>query len=239
MINIGRWLVYWLWTILMFRISALYLVFSGEESWPQYWKHVRVWAWGSLKIFGIKLEVIGHEKGLNSASPTIFISNHRSWLDQIIIIYLLKRPMHVYSKRAYFKIPVLGWALKKTLTIPVDRDTSQRPSPVEMGVYRVRQEHDLLIFPEGTRGTGETLMRFKNGAFQIAKDGHAKVQAMHIIGAEYRLSKLKPLLSLSPGKVVVIFEDPVAEPNREAFFEKYAKAHEEAWLKFGPSCRIS
>jgi 1-acyl-sn-glycerol-3-phosphate acyltransferase len=134
------------------------------------WQHActRVWAWLILKISGIRVRV----EGLNFVNPreaTIYCVNHQSAMDIPVLYAGLPVQFRFVAKRSLFNLPFMGWHMRRSGHIPVDRD---RPHEAMKSMKKVAQEirdgKSVLLFPEGHRSRGCQLLPFKAGSFYIA-----------------------------------------------------------------------
>ena len=121
-----------------------------------------------LSLAGIELNVSGEEH-LWSHRPAVFIFNHQSWLDGMIIMKLLRQDTTAVAKKEVSRQPVMGqiaWLMNMAF---VDRgNTAQAKAALEPVVERVREGYSLAISPEGTRSPTPRVGRFKTGAFHMA-----------------------------------------------------------------------
>jgi HAD superfamily hydrolase (TIGR01490 family) len=121
-----------------------------------------------LSLAGIELDVTGDEH-LWSHRPAVFIFNHQSWLDGMIIMKLLRQDTTAVAKKEVSRQPVMGqiaWLMNMAF---VDRgNTAQAKAALEPVVERVREGYSLAISPEGTRSPTPRVGRFKKGAFHMA-----------------------------------------------------------------------
>lgn len=102
----------------------------------------------------------------------VLVAPHRSFLDPVFIA-ISAYPHHFsfMAKEELFKIPVLGWIIRKINAFPVNRDkpgVSAIKKPVN---YLKNNELNVLIFPTGSRHSAE----LKGGAVTIARLGKSKI----------------------------------------------------------------
>jgi len=125
-----------------------------------------------LTLF-IGLRVRGREH-LPLTGPFILIANHTSHLDtaSLLSLFPLRRlpDLRPVAAADYFEQNRLVSALSKTLfnILPIARkqitpDTNPLPRLAEA----LHAGQSLILFPEGTRGTGEDLARFHSGAAHL------------------------------------------------------------------------
>jgi putative phosphoserine phosphatase/1-acylglycerol-3-phosphate O-acyltransferase len=121
-----------------------------------------------LTLAGIKLNVTGQEH-LWSHRPAVFIFNHQSWLDGMIVMKLLREDVTAVAKKEVSRQPVMGqiaWLMNMAF---VDRgNTEQARAALTPVVERISEGYSLAISPEGTRSPTPRVGRFKKGAFHMA-----------------------------------------------------------------------
>ena len=122
----------------------------------------------ALALAGVRVSVIGEEHAW-SQRPAVFIFNHQSSLDMLVIGHVLRRDVGGVAKKELRFDPMFG---PISLVLPiayVDRSNSARArealAPV---VEKLRGGVSFAIAPEGTRSPTRRLGPFKKGAFHIA-----------------------------------------------------------------------
>lgn len=127
-----------------------------------------VWSDLATSLAGIDLRVEGEEH-LWSHRPAVFIMNHQSGLDAILMLKLLRRDFTGVAKREIRANPVFGPLFGAAGVVFVDRgDTARAIDALRPAVEALRQGRSLVIAPEGTRSPTPRLGRFKKGAFHLA-----------------------------------------------------------------------
>jgi putative phosphoserine phosphatase/1-acylglycerol-3-phosphate O-acyltransferase len=122
----------------------------------------------ALALAGVRLKVSG-EENLWSARPAVFIFNHQSSLDTLIVGNLVRRDITAVAKKEAARDPRFAPIGLLTDVAYIDRSNSARArSALEPVVEKVRSGVSLAIAPEGTRSPTPRLARFKKGAFHIA-----------------------------------------------------------------------
>lgn len=117
---------------------------------------------------GIDIEVEGAEH-LKKERPAVFIFNHQSLLDALVLAHLLREDVVVLCKQEMSRNPFVGALLKQADTIFVDRDAQDQKAVLKQALAVLEGGRSLLIAPEGTRSTLGQLQPFKHGAFFLAK----------------------------------------------------------------------
>jgi putative phosphoserine phosphatase/1-acylglycerol-3-phosphate O-acyltransferase len=122
----------------------------------------------ALALAGVHLRVTG-EDHLWSRRPAIFIFNHQSALDVLVMANLLRRDLTGVVKREAAHDPrfvVLG-ALGQVAYVD-RRNHDQAVTALDSVVARLREGVSIAIAPQGTRSPTLEVGRFKKGAFRMA-----------------------------------------------------------------------
>jgi putative phosphoserine phosphatase/1-acylglycerol-3-phosphate O-acyltransferase len=126
--------------------------------------------WGDLatSLAGIDLRVEG-EENLWAQRPAVFIFNHQSALDAVLMIKLLRRDLTGVGKKEIRRNPIFGPLFGAAGVVFVDRaDSGKAIEALKPAVDALREGRSLAIAPEGTRSLTPRLGRFKKGAFHMA-----------------------------------------------------------------------
>jgi 1-acyl-sn-glycerol-3-phosphate acyltransferase len=111
---------------------------------------------------------------IEGTQPRIFFANHSSHLDFLVIwatlpgaVRRLTRPVAARDYWSQGRIRrFLAGTLFGGLMIERNRPTTE-DNPVEQMVSVLDQRQSLILFPEGTRGTGETIAPFRTGLYHL------------------------------------------------------------------------
>lgn len=120
-------------------------------------------------LTGIELDVEGEEHAWANR-PCVFVFNHQSQADTIILPMLLRRDMAGVGKKEIGDVPILGKIMQMAGTVLIDRENnrSARESMAPLVDVMLNEGRSVCIAPEGTRSTSTNLGRFKKGAFHLA-----------------------------------------------------------------------
>lgn len=120
-------------------------------------------------LTGIELDVTGEEHAWGHR-PCVFVFNHQSQADVIILPTLLRRDLAGVGKKEIGDVPILGRLMKIAGTVLIDRNNSRsaRESMKPLVDVMLKEGRSVCIAPEGTRSTSTHLGRFKKGAFHLA-----------------------------------------------------------------------
>jgi putative phosphoserine phosphatase/1-acylglycerol-3-phosphate O-acyltransferase len=120
-------------------------------------------------LIGLDLDVQGREH-LWKKRPAIFMFNHQSNADMLIMANLVRRDIVGVGKRELKNLPVIGPLMGAAGVVFIDR--SDRHAAIETMkplVEAMRGEgKSLVIAPEGTRAPTRKLGAFKKGGFHVA-----------------------------------------------------------------------
>lgn len=120
-------------------------------------------------IAGIELDVTGEEH-IWSNRPCVFVFNHQSQADTIIVPALLRRDMAGVGKKEIGDVPIIGKLMQYGGTVLIDRENTASALEVMKPLIDVmhKEGRSVCLAPEGTRSTSTNLGRFKKGAFHLA-----------------------------------------------------------------------
>ena len=148
-----------------------------------YYKHYKRWSKSLLFLCGIKLSLKGMEH-LKAGETYIYISNHSTLFDIPIILSAIKDNVRIFYKKELEKVPVFGFALKKSPFIPIARAKGREAiASLEEALSAIRQNVSVLLFPEGTRSKDGKLQPFRRGAFMLASRSGKPIMPVTIIGS--------------------------------------------------------
>lgn len=147
------------WGILIF--SCLYRIFLWT-SLAKAHALFRLYCQFCAKVVGLVIEIQG--KPLNT-SPTLFVSNHSSYTDILVLGYLL--PASFVAKEEVRKWPFFGWVAHRQGTFFVTR--SRQATGVEVNTFQksLLQGKSYILFPEGTSGNGCHILPFRSAFFDV------------------------------------------------------------------------
>lgn len=128
-----------------------------------------VWSEVASAIVGLEYEIEGEEH-IWSHRPAIFIFNHQSSIDTVIVAKLLRRDFTGIGKKEIKHFPVIGQAMQFADTIFLDRSSPAKAIEAmrKAGETMMEKQLSLCLAPEGTRSVGRALGPFKKGAFHLA-----------------------------------------------------------------------
>lgn len=121
-------------------------------------------------LIGLDLQVKG-EQHLWSHRPAVFVFNHQSKADVVIVAKLLRRDIAGVGKREIKKeTPIIGMVMELGGVVFIDRaDGKSAINAMQPLVDAMRRDgKSVVIAPEGTRTVSPKMAPFKKGAFHLA-----------------------------------------------------------------------
>ena len=162
--------------------------------WPV-WALCRMW----LRVSGSGLENIDHTKG------GLLLINHQSFLDPLLAAVLLTRPVSYLARDSLFKVPVLGWLLRRTYVMPISREAA-RGGSIRLAVERMEQGYLVGVFPEGTRSSGVEVRPFRPGFLAIVRRTNQPVYPVGMSGSDQAMPK--GAWFIRPKRIHVVYGKP-------------------------------
>ena len=168
------WTLYRIWFYILVALPILVmfpilLISISKESWyPFFFKIARFWAKIILIGMGFNYR-IEREQTPEKDKSYMFIANHTSMADIMLMLVSLKNPFVFVGKKELAKIPLFGFFYKRTCIL-VDRSSPKSRQAVFLRAQRLLKKGvSICIFPEG--GVPEEhidLDEFKDRAFRLA-----------------------------------------------------------------------
>jgi putative phosphoserine phosphatase/1-acylglycerol-3-phosphate O-acyltransferase len=178
-------------------------------SWRQA-VNIATTTWGELgtALAGVEVHVTG-EHHLWSHRPAVFIFNHQSGIEMLLLCKLLRRDMIGIAKQEMRRHPLLGPVFTAAGTVFIDRLNHEKAvAALEPAVDALRSGLSIAIAPEGTRSPTPHLGRFKKGAFHLALA--ARVPIVPIVFRNTLDALPKHALVIRPASIEVVVHPPIA-----------------------------
>ena len=173
------------------------------------WQHgcARIWSRLILKTSRIAVQVEGLEN-IRPGEAAIFCVNHPSAMDIPILFVHLPVQFRFLAKKNLFHVPFLGWHLRRSGHVPVDREHPQSAmKSFEQAVRKIHDGNSMLLFPEGGRSRDGRLRPFKRGSFLLAVQAAAPVIPITLNGTRAVLPPNS--LHIHPGRPEMIVHAPI------------------------------
>ncbi len=184
------------------------------------WIAVRSWAaanhWLLKWICGIEHEIVGFEKV--PAGGIIVASKHQSAWETFTIAAMMPDPTFVLKRELQW-IPLFGWYTLKARLIPVNRGARQAALDqiVQIGRERMKENRQIIIYPEGTRRPVGAEPAYKFGVAHLY--GELNVPCVPV-ALNSGLYWPRRSLRFTPGRVRMEFLDPIMPGMEKTEFFK-------------------
>lgn len=158
-----------------------------------------------------RVQVRGGEN-LSIPGPVIVAPVHRSLLDIPIIGAASNRRVRSLAKIELFSPRPLGWFLSALSGYPVRRGTADREA-LRISLSLLERGELMIVYPEGTRGSGPEVGEIFDGAAYLAAKSGARVVPVGIAGTEDAMPKNSWLPRFT--RVVIRVGEPLDPPKSE------------------------
>lgn len=147
-------------------------------------------------------------RNIPRTGPVLFVSNHQSMLDPIIVgLGASHRQFYAMARKTLWNTRWLGWVMDSLNAIPVDQDNPDA-STMKKSIEVLKQNHALLIFPEGARTlTGKT-EAFEPGTMLIIKRAKPTIIPVALDGAYDAWPRVKKLPKAF-GRIACTYGEPI------------------------------
>jgi 1-acyl-sn-glycerol-3-phosphate acyltransferase len=174
------------------------------------WVAQRLWTSVLLALAGIRLRV-RELVPVDWSAPHVICANHASIFDILALVRVVPPPFRFVAKRELLKWPFIGWALRPSGQIVIDRADHTRAlrSIAEAAVRKIRGQ--VIFFVEGTRTRTGQLLPFKKGAFYFAIEQGLAILPTAVRGSYAVLSKV-PWWRMRPGRDIDILFCQTIQP---------------------------
>ncbi len=126
--------------------------------------------WGdyATSLAGVRMDLRGEEH-LWAHRPCVFMFNHQSNFDGIVLMKLLRRDVTAIAKAELKHMPIVGPIFSLGDVVFIDRaDSEGAVDALKHATTTVENGLSIAIAPEGTRQRTPALGAFKKGGFHLA-----------------------------------------------------------------------
>jgi 1-acyl-sn-glycerol-3-phosphate acyltransferase len=147
-------------TLLLMPVQALFVALGSRmaERFPVFYHKL------CCRLMGIDIETVG---AMSRHRPTLFVSNHTSYIDITVLGALI--PGSFVAKTEVAKWPLYGWLAKLQRTVFVDRRRNTSHLQRDQLHQRLAAGDNLILFPEGTSNDGNRVLPFRSALLSVAE----------------------------------------------------------------------
>jgi putative phosphoserine phosphatase/1-acylglycerol-3-phosphate O-acyltransferase len=161
-----------------------------------------------LAVAGIDIDIVEGAEHLWSSRPCVFVFNHQSKLDTIVVAKLLRSDFTGVAKKEAANVPGFGQFFRLAGVAFIDRSNPAKArEALTPAIEKLRDGTSLVLAPEGTRSATPRLGPFKKGAFHIAMQ--AQVPMVPIVLRNVGELMWRGSQVLRPGTIEVCVLPPV------------------------------
>jgi 1-acyl-sn-glycerol-3-phosphate acyltransferase len=136
------------------------------------------------------------------SGPALFIANHQSYLDPLLIGLAVRRHLSYLARKTLFNNPIFAWLIRTLQAVPIDQEGSGIEG-LRMIIKLLKAGKAVVMFPEGGRTADGRIMPLQPGVQLLIKRTLAPVIPIGIAGAYEAWPSSRPLpipapLSLPP-----------------------------------------
>jgi len=138
----------------------------------------------------------------------VYICNHQSFLDPLLMAYGLRRPVNFMARHTLFKTPGFKQLIESVNTFPVDRD-SFGMGGLKEAFRRIKRGCQVVVFAEGTRTYDGKIQPFMPGVALLSQRAADWTVPVVIDGAFEAWPRTRKFFRF--GNVVVQYDRPIPQ----------------------------
>ena len=151
-----------------------------------------------------------YEQPLDPNRQYIYVGNHISYLDAILIVKTIRNPIRVLGRIELSNLPVFGFIYRMVVVVVDRSDAEHRAKSVRNLKSIISKGVSILVMPEGTFNMStKPLKDFFDGAFRVAIETQTAIKPFLLLDAFDRMH-YQSLFSLTPGKSRAVFLEEIS-----------------------------
>jgi len=162
-----------------------------------------LWFWPAYRFRSYHADRIPH------AGPVLFVANHQSFLDPIIVgLPSSHRQFYALARATLWNNKTVGRLISSLNAIPVDQEGNDKKA-IRDCVDVLKRGHALLVFPEGSRTPDGSVHDFAMGAGLIIRRAKPTVVPVAIEGSFDAWPRSRKL-PRATGRIAVMYGQPIS-----------------------------
>ncbi|EPH10248.1 1-acylglycerol-3-phosphate O-acyltransferase [Campylobacter ureolyticus ACS-301-V-Sch3b] len=204
--------IYAVWCFLSIAVVVILFYIVPKKNY----KIRKIWAKIQRFVIGYKIEKIGEF----DEKIDMILLNHKSMLDIIILEEIYPKNLAWVAKKEIGDLPFFGKIIKTPKMIEVDRKNSRSIVSLIKDVKdRLSNDRVIAIFPEGTRGRGEKMLKFQDGAKVLSQKLKLKIQPIVLKDTLYNFDVKEVKIRSGKIKVNCLEMIDLSKPQDENWYK--------------------
>jgi lyso-ornithine lipid O-acyltransferase len=184
--------------------------------------------------FDFRVDCVGEPVGHVADEPVLYVINHISWVDILALGSIIRGCFVARGDLAQW--PVFGRMADLQRTIYVNREARHRAGAQRSEIAdRLVAGDDVLLFPEGTSGSGTIVLPFKSTLFGIIEDDRLDNLVIQPVTLSYTEMNGMPLLRARRDVVAWVGDMGFGDHIARLLSQHSLRAH----IQFHPAVRRS
>lgn len=192
-----------------------FIALRGEKKYDRAKKIKKIWSRLLCILAFIKIDVKNKEL-FPEKGPYIVCANHTSYLDIILMYFIIPEDFAFLGKAEVLKWPLISIFFKRGVDIPVFRNNRKKATESLLQANNaLKNGRSLAIFPEGgIMENPPTMGPFKNGAFTLSIDNNTPIIPVTFVNNYKLFSDHTEVFKRGrPGKSIVKIHSPIYIDN--------------------------
>lgn len=162
---IRRFALVVVWTLLAMLVQSVLILLPG----PAKVAFARIYWSMMCRLLGLRVRLIGvrGRRSTTAGRPIVYVSNHSSWLDILVLGGRLNACF--IAKNEVARWPLVSWIARLGRTVYVRRQRTSMVRERDDMRRRLAGGDNLILFPEGTTSDGSRVLPFRSAFLSIAE----------------------------------------------------------------------
>ena len=169
------------------------------------WYQLTQWVVGLSARVYFRLVTEGR-RNAPMTGPTVFVCNHGSHLDPLLVGVFCPRIICYFARETLFR-GLFGALIRSYDAIPVEQEGSALAG-LRATLARVKLGDAVLVFQEGSRTLDGRLQQMQGGVLTLLRRGKASLTPVAINGAFEAMPYKAPLPR--PQKIAIVYGEPIS-----------------------------
>jgi 1-acyl-sn-glycerol-3-phosphate acyltransferase len=181
------------------------------------------WGWVMMRICLSSVRVINPEFRSTVNEPVIWMCNHLSITDIFVFLGYVRGQYRFVSKEENFKIPFIGFAMRKAGYISISSDKPKKAAAgLSKSTKTIQDGTSIILYPEGERSKTGNILPLRRGAFRLAKASLVPIVIIRLQGTDKIMPPFQKNLiaRTTPGTVTLEYLEIIPVEKISSLSEK-------------------